>query len=92
MINDTTKVDAENAEQTVDSSKVPASLTVQDLANIRNLIDVASQRGAFRPSEFTTVGEIYGRLANFIAAITPAQEVPAPVPVPAVEEPVKEGE
>jgi len=50
------------------------SLTLQDLTAIKNIIDVASQRGVFKTEEFTMVGQTYAKLAEFIAAITP----PAP--------------
>jgi hypothetical protein len=75
----------EAVENTVDAAAVPAALTVQDLVNIRQVIDVASQRGAFRANEFKVVGETYEKLSNFIEAITPPQEE-------APAEPVAEGE
>ncbi|MBE9562132.1 MAG: hypothetical protein IMF12_04630, partial [Proteobacteria bacterium] len=56
--------------ETVEQEAVPASLTVQDLANLRNIIDVASQRGTFKPAEFSMVGDAYTKLNNFITAIT----------------------
>lgn len=46
-----------------------AELTVQDLQAIKQIIDVASQRGAFRPNEMTTVGGIYTKLETFLAAV-----------------------
>lgn len=46
-----------------------AELTVQDLQSIKQIIDVASQRGAFRPNEMTTVGGIYSKLEAFLAAV-----------------------
>lgn len=67
-----TIADAEVAE-VVEDAAVPASLTVADLANLRNIIDVASQRGTFKPAEFSLVGDAYTKLNNFITAITPPQ-------------------
>jgi len=73
MINDTNTEEATvDAVEEVEATEAPASLTVQDLANLRNIIDVASQRGAFKTNEFTVVGATYTKLANFITAITPA--------------------
>jgi len=66
--------DKNTEETTVDESEVPTSLTVQDLANLRRIIDLASQRGAFRANEFTVVGATYTKLDNFIKAITPADQ------------------
>ena len=37
-------------------------LTVQDLQALKSIIDVASQRGAFRPNEMMTVGQTYNKL------------------------------
>ena len=41
-------------------------LNIQDLAAMRNLVDVASARGAFRPSEMVTVGTLYNKLDGFL--------------------------
>jgi hypothetical protein len=75
-------------EEVVESAEVPAALTVQDLVNLRSIIDVASGRGAFKAAEFQVVGEAYTKLNEFIIAITPAQEAPAEAPA---EEVVAEG-
>ena len=60
-------------------------LTVADLASIQNIIEAASQRGAFRANEMTQVGAIYDKLSAFLAAtqaqISGAQEQ-APEPTP----------
>jgi len=37
----------------------PAAFTVQMLENMRNLVEVAVGRGAFRPNELSSVGKIY---------------------------------
>ena len=50
-------------------------LTVQDLQALKSIIDVASQRGAFKPTEMMTVGQTYGKLETFLAAV--AQQQPA---------------
>ena len=50
-------------------------LTVQDLQSLKTIIDVASQRGAFKPSEMMTVGQTYGKLEQFLNAV--AQQQPA---------------
>ncbi len=70
----TTDTQIETIAEEIEAAAVPASLTIQDLSNLRNIIDVASQRGAFKTTEFTMVGDTYSKLANFIAAITPADK------------------
>ena len=48
-------------------------LTVQDLQALKSIIDVASQRGAFKPNEMMTVGQTYGKLETFLAAVAQQQ-------------------
>jgi hypothetical protein len=50
-----------------------AELTVQDLNSLKQVIDVASQRGAFRPNEMMTVGQIYTKLETFLSAVSAQQ-------------------
>jgi hypothetical protein len=49
-------------------------LTVQDLQALKTCIDVASQRGAYKPAEMEVVGRTYNRLSQFLEAITPKKE------------------
>jgi len=49
-------------------------LTVQDLQALKAIIDVASQRGAFKPAEMELVGKTYNRLNTFLEAVTPKKE------------------
>ena len=55
-----------------------ADLTVQDLGNLKQIIDVASQRGAFKPNEMVTVGQTYAKLEAFLQAIAAQQSAGAP--------------
>lgn len=45
------------------------SLSVTDLALIKNIIDLACSRGAFKASEMRSVGEVYDKLAVFLDTI-----------------------
>jgi hypothetical protein len=47
-------------------------LTIQDLQNLRAIIDVASQRGAFRAAEMQAVGSAFNKLNDFLNAVAPA--------------------
>ena len=50
-------------------------ITVQDLDALRNIIDLASTRGAFRANELADVGLIYNKLSQFLeAVVAQAQE------------------
>jgi hypothetical protein len=50
-----------------------AELTVQDLNALKQIIDVASQRGTFKPSEMVVVGQTYNKLEAFLAAVASQQ-------------------
>lgn len=52
------------------AEKQGPDLTVQDLQALKSIIDVASQRGAFKPNEMMTVGQTYNRLEVFLNAVT----------------------
>ena len=45
------------------------NITIADLNTIKNLIDLASTRGAFRAAEMQEIGEIYNRLTQFLDAV-----------------------
>lgn len=47
-----------------------AELTVQDLTAIKQIIDVASSRGAFRANEMSVVGQTYNKLESFLGAVS----------------------
>jgi len=64
---------AEATTQPAPANEAPVELTVQDLGNIKQIIDVASQRGAFKPNEMTTVGTTYTKLETFLAAVAQQQ-------------------
>ena len=51
-----------------------ASLTLADMASLKNLIEAATERGAFKAAEMSRVGSIYDKLTAFLAA-TQAQLV-----------------
>ena len=44
-------------------------ITVQDLDGLRNIIDLACTRGAFRADEMADVGLLYNKLSHFLQAV-----------------------
>lgn len=70
---------SDNTEQGVVATTGPVGgeatpeLTIQDLGNLRAIIDVAAQRGAFRAAEMEAVGNSFNKLNNFLNAVAPAQ-------------------
>lgn len=50
-------------------------LSLADLAKMAEIINICTQRGAFRADELLPVGELYNKLQTFLqAASTAAQE------------------
>ena len=45
------------------------TITIADLNLIKNIIDLASTRGAFRAGEMKEVGEVYNKLTQFLEAV-----------------------
>jgi len=72
MSEDTT-VEAQVAETPETSEAQGPDLTVQDLQALKSIIDVASQRGAFKPNEMMTVGQTYSKLETFLNAVSQQQ-------------------
>ena len=48
-------------------------LTLQDLASIKTIIDVAAQRGTFKPGEMEAVGKVYNKLSAFLTSVSKTQ-------------------
>ena len=44
------------------------NLNINDLATMANVIDLATQRGAFRANELKPVGELYEKINAFVKA------------------------
>jgi hypothetical protein len=42
------------------------NLTIEDIKSIVNIIELCSQRGAFRITEFKAIGEFHERLSSFL--------------------------
>jgi uncharacterized protein YggE len=44
-------------------------ITIADLDTIKNIIDLACTRGAFRGAEVSQVGTVYDKLTAFLTAV-----------------------
>jgi hypothetical protein len=49
-------------------------ITIQDLVLAANIIDLASQRGAFKAAEATQVGACFEKIVAFVKANQPQPE------------------
>jgi hypothetical protein len=57
-----------------EQSAADTQLTINDLVAIKSIIDVASQRGAFKPNEMVVVGQTYNKLVAFLDTVNKQQE------------------
>jgi hypothetical protein len=46
-----------------------SQITIADLDTIKNIIDLACTRGAFRGAEISQVGAVYDKLTAFLEAV-----------------------
>jgi hypothetical protein len=73
--------EAQPEAQQPGADQAGADLTINDLNAMKTIIDIASQRGAFKPNEMVAVGTTYNKLATFldtVAAQQKAQQATAP--------------
>lgn len=64
-------------------------ITLNDIANAAQVIDIAVSRGAFRAGEAADVGTVYNKLTAFLKA-NQAQAQASVAEEPAAEEPAAE--
>jgi hypothetical protein len=53
----------------MENTNDPTQITIADLDTLKNIVDLACTRGAFRGAELTQVGAIYDKLTQFLDAI-----------------------
>jgi hypothetical protein len=47
----------------------PADLNISDLVALKSIIEVASQRGAFKAAELEAVGKTFNKLNTFLESV-----------------------
>ena len=63
------------APETSAQAEAPvADLNINDLVAIRSIIDVASQRGAFKAAELEAVGKTFNKLNAFLESVAAKKE------------------
>lgn len=76
MENQVNETQEQSTAPTADQSSTPAvdqqpaDLNIQDLVGLKSVVDVATQRGAFRANELEAVGKLYNKLEKFIDSVT----------------------
>lgn len=65
----------ENINQESEESQAPVNvdLNINDLGTLKNIIDLASSRAAFKPNEMAVVGQTYNRLVAFLDQVAKHQ-------------------
>jgi hypothetical protein len=58
------------------AQETPAStdLTINDLMALRSIVEVASQRGAFKAAELEAVGKTFNKLNTFLEAVAASKK------------------
>jgi hypothetical protein len=68
----------QSAEQTQPAAQPAPELTLNDLANLKAIVETAARRGAFQATEMTAVGAVFDRLSTFLTAVTPKPPADTP--------------
>ena len=57
------------AEQAAPAAATP-DLNISDLLAVKNIIEVATSRGAFKAAELEAVGKTFNKLNNFLESVS----------------------
>lgn len=49
-------------------------ISVADIALLKQIVEVASQRGAFKANELTAIGDVYDRVSAWLETQIPAED------------------
>lgn len=75
MTDETTQEAVQESVQDAATSENAANdLTINDLNALKTIIDIASSRGAFKPTEMVAVGQTYTKLENFLTLVAKQAE------------------
>lgn len=58
-----------NSPSTESTQQQTADLNISDLVALKSIIEVASQRGAFKAAELEAVGKAFNKLNNFLESV-----------------------
>jgi len=72
--NEAVSVDEAVNQESSGETNTPESIGLNELAVLAQIVDLATQRGAFRANELTQVGEVYDKLNAFLTFIREQQE------------------
>ena len=72
MTEKTETVEKETAAQ--EAQNAPVDLNISDLVALKSIVEVASQRGAFKANELEAVGKTFNKLNNFLESVASAKK------------------
>jgi hypothetical protein len=70
MTEETKETSNEEVAQTQAGQPPAADLNISDLVAIKSIIEVASQRGAFKATELEAVGKTFNKLNSFLESVS----------------------
>lgn len=74
MTEETTNTEAEMPEAEAGAEAgIPESINLSDLGTLLQIVDLATQRGAFRGAELTQVGAVFDKLNTFLSYVQQQQ-------------------
>lgn len=62
----------------VQPTQEQVNLQISDLQNLLMIIDIASQRGAFKGPELSQVGQVFDRVNQFLTSVLPPPNAQQP--------------
>jgi hypothetical protein len=68
MVTETHPAEAGQAKEV--AAQASTDLNVSDLVALKSIIEVASQRGAFKASELEAVGKTFNKLNTFLESVS----------------------
>jgi len=76
--------DTNTADASANATPQPVAITLNDMKNMVMVLDICTQRGAFRANELTSIGQLFDRLNTFVTDAE-AQMAPAADAAPAAD-------
>lgn len=74
MTEETINTEAEMPEAEAGAEAgIPESINLSDLGTLLQIVDLATQRGAFRGAELTQVGAVFDKLNTFLSYVQEQQ-------------------
>jgi hypothetical protein len=61
----------------MEQNTTPPQITINDLISIKDIVDVACSRGAFKADEMSSVGQVYDKLTVFLNTVIASAQADA---------------